>query len=423
MLRAGFAEIDITPPLGAAKIGWIIKLRGEQVLDPLAARAAVFEDDDGGVAFVQLDTLCVRWTQADDIRRRVENEYGFAGERIMVSATHNHAGPAVARAGEVERDDAYIETLMRKCVSLFGKALERRQEAALGFNHVFEFEVAHNRRVVMRDGTAKTHGRFSDPDALYVEGPIDPEVAVLAARAPGGELLGAIVNFTCHPTHHGGENVFSAGFPGVASSLMKERGCPVTLYLNGAQGNIHTSSPATGLDMPMEEAGRRLADDAEKAIAGMTFRSRVALKGRSRTLQLPYRKVTEDEIAGAVRGAQRFVDPSAYDRIIPHVLRRIQERRTQPAEVQVLSVGEVAFVGIPAELFVEHGLRIKTESHPRHAVVVGLANGMVGYVPTREAFERGGYETTFTGSSRMAPETGDLLADAAIDLTRAEMEE
>ena len=422
MLRAGFAEIDITPPPGSAKIGWIIKLRGEQVLDPLAARVAVFEDDAGGVAFVQLDTLCVRWTQADEIRRRVEDEHGFAGERIMVSATHNHAGPAVAHAGEVARDDAYIETLVRKCVSAFGKALEGRQEAEVGFNHVFEFDVAHNRRVVMRDGTTKTHGRFSDPDALHVEGPIDPEVAVLAARAPGGELLGAMVNFACHPAHHGGENVFSAGFPGVVGSLMKERGCPVTLYLNGAQGNIHTSSPATGLDMPMEEAGRRLADDVEKAIAGMTFRPEAALESRSRTLQLPYRKVTEDEIAGTVRGAQRFVDPSAYDRIIPHVLRRIQERRTQPAEVQVLSVGEAAFVGIPAELFVEHGLRIKTGSHPRRAVVVGLANGMIGYVPTRDAFERGGYETTFTGSSRMAPETGDLLADAAADLIRSEME-
>ena len=79
---------------------------------------------------------------------------------------------------------------------------------------------------------------------------------------------------------------------------------------------------------------------------------------------------------------------------------------------------EYAFVGIPAEYFVEHGLRIKEECYPKRALVVGHANGMVGYVPTRMAFKRGGYETTFISSSRLAPEAGDLLADAAIALVR-----
>jgi len=45
---------------------------------------------------------------------------------------------------------------------------------------------------------------------------------------------------------------------------------------------------------------------------------------------------------------------------------------------------------------------------------------MVGYVPHRQAFDRGGYETTFAASSRMAPEAGDILADAAIELIRQE---
>jgi hypothetical protein len=48
--------------------------------------------------------------------------------------------------------------------------------------------------------------------------------------------------------------------------------------------------------------------------------------------------------------------------------------------------------------------------------VVGHANGMVGYVPHKEAFPRGGYETTFGVGSRLAPEAGDILADCAIDL-------
>ena len=79
---------------------------------------------------------------------------------------------------------------------------------------------------------------------------------------------------------------------------------------------------------------------------------------------------------------------------------------------------EAAFVSIPAEYFVQLGLRIKEQSYPRRALVVAWANGMVGYVPHREAFLRGGYETTFGGHSRMAPEAGEILADSAVALVR-----
>jgi hypothetical protein len=41
---------------------------------------------------------------------------------------------------------------------------------------------------------------------------------------------------------------------------------------------------------------------------------------------------------------------------------------------------------------------------------------MVGYVPHAEAFARGGYETTFCPWSKLAPNAGDMLADAAVEL-------
>ena len=148
----------------------------------------------------------------------------------------------------------------------------------------------------------------------------------------------------------------------------------------------------------------------------MAFRADLQLASLRRTVDLPYRKPTEDEIKGTVRGAQRFVDPAIYDRTNPGVVRRIRQRCTQPAEVQVHFMDEYAFVSLPGECFVELGLEIKQRAHPRHALVVGYANGMVGYVPDRAAFDRGGYETTFGRNSRLAPEAGDLLVDCAQEL-------
>ena len=418
-MRAGFAETDITPPVGTLKIGWKKIIVSEDVLDPIFARAAVFENGPARVGFIQLDTLSVRWTQASQIRAEIERRFGFPGSNVMVSATHNHAGPAVANAGDVPRDERCVKLLVERSVQAFGDALGRMTEAQVGFGSCFEFRVSHNRRVVMRDGTVRTHGTFSDPMALYIEGPIDPEVCVLAARDLEGELLGAMVNFACHPTHHGPDSFISAGFPGVLAREMKDAGCPVTLYLNGASGNLHTSDPSRGgQDLGMEEAGRILASDAKMVIDSLVFEDDMPLRSVSKTIHLPFRRITRRELEGRVRGAQRFIDNSIYEREMPRLLERIRRMGRQRAEIQVILMGNHAYVGIPAEYFVQLGLRIKEECYPLHALVVGHANGMVGYVPHREAFQRGGYETTLCGSSRLAPEAGDLMADWAIRLAK-----
>jgi len=415
-VKAGFAEVDITPPVGTLKIGWLKKIVSDKVLDPLCARVAVFEQGGARVAFVQLDTLSIRWSQVREMRSRLERVCKIPAGHVMVAATHNHAGPAVAGTGEVPRDESYVESMIASVVKAGQLAVKGLVDAEIGFGSVFEFDVGYNRRIVMRDGTVRTHGHFKDPLALCVEGPVDPEVAVLAARTPDGRPLGCLVNFTCHPTHHGGSGELSAGYPGVLIRTLQARGWPVTLFLNGACGNIHHNNPMLGVEKTKEEAGTRLAEDALKAIAGMAFNPTWPVTAATETLSLPYRPVSPEAVAGTVRGAQRFIDPAIYDRGMPALLKRIETRRMQPAEVQVLSIGEIDFASIPAEYFVEFGLRIKEQAHPRHALVVSHANGMIGYVPTPGAFKRGGYETTFAASSRMAPEAGDMLADAAVRL-------
>lgn len=417
-MKAGFSEIDITPPVGTHKIGWLKDIVSESVQDPLYARCAVFEQGRERVGFVQLDLLSIRWTQVNDLRKRIEKAYGFPGGRLMVCCTHNHAGPAVSTIGDAPRDEAYIETLVTRCVEAFGAALKARRGAVMGFASVLDFEIAHNRRIRMRDGTSRTHGTFRDPNALCVEGPMDPEVAVLAVKDLKGRWLGMLANYACHPTHLGGGTVLSAGWPGVFSRTMKAQGVPVALFLNGAAGQMHHNDPTGRHDMTMEECGNKLAQDAMAAVGKMAFTAKWALGGAQATVRLPYRKLTKDELAGTVRGAQRFVDPAIYERAMPKLAARIRERKTQPAEVQVLRLGDVMVAAIPAEYFVEHGLRIKEEAHPARALVAGFSNGMVGYVPTVEAFRRSGYETTLGPPSRLAPEAGDILADTAIRLMK-----
>jgi hypothetical protein len=88
----------------------------------------------------------------------------------------------------------------------------------------------------------------------------------------------------------------------------------------------------------------------------------------------------------------------------------------EEVEIQVIALGDVAIVGFPVELFTEFGRRVKAGSPFPTTFIATLANGWHGYAPTLEAFTRGGYEPRFAYPSRLAPEAGDLMTDAALGL-------
>ena len=79
-------------------------------------------------------------------------------------------------------------------------------------------------------------------------------------------------------------------------------------------------------------------------------------------------------------------------------------------------------MGVP---FVEFGLRFREACAPAPSVLVGYANGWVGYVPTRAAFEQGGYGVDFYADDPPAyartmiePGAGERMLEAMVALGR-----
>jgi hypothetical protein len=81
-------------------------------------------------------------------------------------------------------------------------------------------------------------------------------------------------------------------------------------------------------------------------------------------------------------------------------------------EIQVFRIGPAALVGLPGEPFVEGGLRIKLGSPTFPTYVVHNTN-YAAYLPTREAFDRGGYETKAGLLSKFEPDALDRVVDVA----------
>ena len=84
-------------------------------------------------------------------------------------------------------------------------------------------------------------------------------------------------------------------------------------------------------------------------------------------------------------------------------------------KLQALRIGDLAVCGIPFETFVETGLDLKKRSPFPQTMVIGLANGRHGYLPTPEQHQLGGYET-WLGTNTVQEDTSVILTQHLLEM-------
>ena len=78
-LKAGFARVDITPPLGTTLAGYPRTRYADGVLDPLTASAVVFDNGEKRVVIMSVDHLGLHMGRTEAIRPRVAEAAGTEG--------------------------------------------------------------------------------------------------------------------------------------------------------------------------------------------------------------------------------------------------------------------------------------------------------------------------------------------------------
>jgi hypothetical protein len=438
-LRAGAAAADITPPPGIGMAGYYFDRGADGTNDPLYARALVIERDGVSAAFVTLDLISTTRWLTDEARREIERATGIPGAHVMISATHAHTGPVLARRGAredamggtsdlSEKYSAGLPALLAGCVR---RAHENLASARLSVATVAEPDLSFNRRFHLRDGTVGWNPGKGNTNVLRPAGPIDPEVTVLYLEGPrdraAARPVATYVNFAMHPDTVGGSK-FSADYPGVLAARLADYKGPemVTLFANGACGNInHINVNWPGPQKGPEEAAR-----LGTILAGAVFKAwmhlRPAADGPLRvsreTVKLPLPEVTGEDVAWARDAARRYTmqDNRGFkEKVRAFRILDVAAREGRPHEVEVQVValgGDIAWVSLPGEIFVELGLAIKKASPFRHTCIAELANGSIGYIPDRPAFLEGNYEPE---SARCAAGAGEMLVESAVRQLRA----
>lgn len=422
MLHVGFGTGDITPAEDQEMPGGFTPRFGKGVRDRLIASACVLSDGSKAVAIVGVDALALQKETVEEARRLVARATDIPGPNVLVGANHTHSGgPTVTIAGD-DSNAEYTAVVARRIAEAVEQAWRSLHAAEIGVGTGREDTIAFNRRFLMRDGREITHpGKPGTPhhgEIVRPAGPTDPEVGVLAARAPDGTILGVIVHFTCHSTVVGGDQ-FSPDYAGDLRRHLRARygeGLPV-VFLLGACGDItQVDNLSTANEFGPEYAdliGRKLAAEATRTIGRMGWSKDTPLAVATEAVPLAIRPDPDPE-----RERPAFGLGSAWDEIYAkeraHVAAERARTPTIPCEVQALRVGPLGLVTNGSEYFCEYGLRIKACSPLTPTWVVTLANEYIGYVPTAQAFVGGGYEPRTARSSKLAPDAGQRLVEASL---------
>jgi hypothetical protein len=402
-LRVGFGQCDITPPPGLPLGGYGARLApADGILDPLFCRAAIFDDGVAPIALVVLDLVHVFGSWVARLRAQAGELFGLRPERVLVAATHTHAGPGVFRSviGDHTRMTAYEDDLLLEVTDCVSAALRAAVPAVLSYGSTRAEGVAANRR---------------DPSLA-----IDDTVRVLCAHAACGQLLGVLANFACHSTVLSAANCSYSGdlFGAATAAAASQLGAPV-LLTNGAGADVSTRFTRCDQSYAeVQQLGSTLAKaicTAVRAAAGCALVDQTGLGAALQGVDVRWRDLPAPGAAAAeLQAAENAVRALRAQGTDAATLRLAESRvegaqavlwvtslggwdavfgpRPAVAELQALRCAGVPIVAAPGELFCSAGKWIRRQLG-ESTFLIGYANDYLGYfIPEMES-RVGGYES------------------------------
>ena len=425
LYKVGVAANVITPtePLWMAGYGSRNKPCDVKQHD-LWVKALAIEDPAGNVCVLLTSDLCgIPRSLSEDVSREVMKQTGLKREQVALSCSHTHSGPVVdgnltdmypftpEQPGRVK---AYTDKLRTSMIETIIKAYEDRKPAKLAVGKGTA-RFAMNRR----ESTPKGIILGSNPT-----GPVDHDVPVLRVEDENGKLKAVIFGYACHNTTLQGYE-WSGDYAGFAQIEIEKRHPGATaLFWIGTGGDANPMP--RGKTEQAEKYGKELAAAVNDVLADPMTPLSAKLSAKYREISLEFdalperRKWTADAMSKNVAMRNRAL----------RMLKILDDGGKIPDHyqnypVQVWRFGdELTWIALGGEVVVDFNLRLKKEL-PGHKTlwIMGYANDVMSYIPSRRVLNEGGYEAEtsqvpYGMPAKWSPSIEDAIVKTAVELAK-----
>jgi hypothetical protein len=458
-LEAGAARVDASPRprhldegvyLGGFGIGPQPSRKATGNHDGASARAIAVRAGDETVAQATFDATGIGNRQQRAVRRRVAENTGLDESRVLISATHTHAGPDFQGLwGGVP--ESYREFVIDRLATAIERAVASLRPAELVAGSVDAAALASNRRYDEGDeffqGTDSTLTvlQFTATDGTDDATDFRPAPAQGTGSPPfaapdpadAGETVATLVNFAAHPTTIGsGNSLVASDYVGPLERAIEAAHGGTALYLMGAMGDASASGPGGETDYAeARNYGEALAARADDALAAATPVS-PGLGVRTANARLPidnclFKAGFESGLLRPYYDGESTVDAAASpaQRLAEGVAGPLGDAvgtaREPVPDVGALAIrspvvrvtfgagsDRVELVTVPGEALTSLGLELRGLLGGGEQVVAGLTQNTLGYLIPQREFDDGYEETVSLG-----PDTAPLYMNGVRSVT------
>lgn len=363
-------------------------------LHDLWMKALAIEDAEGRrVVLITSDFQGVPKVMSDRVFEQLQRKFQLTRAQVMFTFSHNHCGPRLGddlvdyypiEAAQVALVEEYTALMVKNCVAMVGESLAKLAPAKLQQGEG-KATFAVNRR---DNKEAEVPGIIARGEPL--KGPVDHSVPVLTVTRPDGKLEAVLFGYACHPTTLS-FLTWCGDYPGFAQLEIEKAHPGATAMFVNTCGGDQNPLPRRTVEL-CERYGKMLAAGVEEALKQPLKPVSPGLRTAFEIIELPYLKtVSREELEAAVKDTSAIRARWAT-RMLQELDRRKQFPDAYPYPVHAWRLGsEMLVIGTGAETVVDYALRFKREFGPG-TWVMGYADDMIAYIPSRRVWEEGGYE-------------------------------
>ncbi len=345
------------------------------VHDDLFARAVSFKVGKDTLVLCSVDLIGISRSQVLAVKQEIFNATKIPPENILISATHTHSGP--------------------RSINLFGPPVPSTPQITASINTAILSSLRDPQPAEVHAGRVKIEDAgFNRRDWDANSTVVDWDAEILRVDDKTGTPMTLLYNLGIHGVVLPPENLlYSADWPYYAKIGIKERAGlkQNPIFFQGSAGNVNPVNQPFNVKATNTFADAKFIGDlvAEKVGEGARVLEPLKASTCRGTIQTIPLAADDPEKLGDYTWVMTEVRDG-----IPMVL----------ADLQVLQLGDLVIFGVPGEMFGELGVALKRSVVPRPAWVINYANDYIGYLPTRKAFQAGGYEAMMMGLSDSAGE-------------------